>query len=193
MFAHEARNVKADLGRGTQRRFRDASPWDHPAVVRMLPIATAATLALAGCGVTTDVRKGEEPAGNGAEARAARVVQDWVTALNEGDVERAASYFAIPSVAENGPSVVRIDDRGDAVLFNRSLPCGAELIRTEGEGDFVLATFRLGERPGPGTCGAGSGARARTSFKIEDGKIAIWQRVPVGEGGGGEPLPSDVV
>ena len=33
-----------------------------------------------------------------------RVIDAWVTALRHGDVDAAAGYFAIPSVAENGPS-----------------------------------------------------------------------------------------
>ena len=42
-------------------------------------------------------------------------------------------------------------------LFNESLPCGAELVEATDEGELTLATFKLTERPGPGTCGRGSG------------------------------------
>ena len=35
----------------------------------------------------------------------------------------------------------------------------------------------LTERPGPGTCGSGTGATARTAFRVKDGKITDWLRV----------------
>ncbi len=128
----------------------------------------------------------------GADPAEVEVVDEWARALSEGDVEGAAAYFAIPSFAQNGPQALPIRDREDALLFNRSLPCGAELIRATDHAGFVIATFRLGERPGPGECGPGTGTRARTAFRIEDGKIAEWRRVPAGAPEG-EPLPSDVV
>ena len=114
------------------------------------------------------------------------MIDEWARTLKEGDVAGAASFFAIPSVAENGPILVRIRDRGDALRFNASLPCGAELTNAVSEGDFVVATFRLTERPGPGVCGSGTGETAQTAFVIEDGEIVEWRRVGVG----GEEAPS---
>jgi hypothetical protein len=112
-----------------------------------------------------------------------RVIDAWVTTLRHGDVDAAARYFAIPSVAENGVPV-HIRSLDDARLFNESLPCGARLIRAETAGDFTTATFRLTERPGPGLCGSGTGQTAQTSFVIRDGKIAQWRRVgPAGAQG----------
>jgi limonene-1,2-epoxide hydrolase len=105
-----------------------------------------------------------------------RVIDAWVTALRRGNVDAAARYFAIPSVAENGV-LVRIRSLDDARRFNESLPCGARLIRAETAGDFTTATFRLTERPGPGVCGNGAGQTAKTSFVIRNGKIAQWRRV----------------
>jgi len=118
------------------------------------------------------------------------VIDGWATALRQGDVEAAAGYFAIPSVAENGPILVRIRSAGDAVQFNESLPCGARLIRADSAGEFTTATFRLTERPGPGSCGPGIGSVAKTSFVIRDGKIAQWRRVGAGSGGGQAPSSS---
>jgi hypothetical protein len=80
-------------------------------------------------------------------------------------------------VAENGPILVEIEDLEDARAFNASLPCGAELTSAEPDGEFVLATFRLTERPGPGRCGSGAGNTAQTAFVIEDGRIVEWRRV----------------
>ena len=51
-----------------------------------------------------------------------------------------------------------------------------------------LATFRLTERPGPGSCGTGTGATAQTAFLIEDGEIVEWRRVGLGERAGAEQL-----
>jgi hypothetical protein len=118
-----------------------------------------------------------------------RVIVAWSKALSEGDIKAAADFFAIPSVAENGPALLRIRNEGQARLFNASLPCGAEVIRAESQGAFTTATFRLKERPGEGFCGIGDTATtAETSFVIEDGKIAEWRRVDTVA-----PPPRDVV
>ena len=105
----------------------------------------------------------------------AQVIEDWAQALSEGDVEAAATFFAIPSVAENGV-LVEIQSEADAVAFNKSLPCGAEVEATTSEGSFTTASFRLTERPGGG-CGPGTGGKAQTSFVIESGLIVEWRRV----------------
>ena len=147
----------------------------------------AATLALAACGgddATSTVTGDADPA-------AIEVIEDWANTLREGDIDGAAAFFAIPSIAQNG-LILRIDDVADARRFNASLPCGAILEEAVAEGDLTIATFELTERPGPGTCGSGTGAEATTAFRIEDGKIAEWRRV-VPESGGSEdarPAPS---
>jgi hypothetical protein len=107
------------------------------------------------------------------------VINGWVTSLAAGDVDKAATYFAIPSVAENGGVLLEIESVGEARLFNESLPCGAELIHAASQGDFTTATFQLKERPGPGFCGPGKDSEAKTAFVIEDGKIVEWRRVGV--------------
>jgi hypothetical protein len=134
-----------------------------------------------GTGATTTIAGDADPAD-------VQVIDGWVTALHSGDVDAAAGYFAIPSVAENGPILLHIRSAQDAVRFNESLPCGARLVRAETAGEFTTATFRLTERPGPGSCGPGTGTLAKTSFVIRDGKIAQWRRV--GAGGGGSLAPS---
>jgi hypothetical protein len=141
----------------------------------LLPLLLVVVLTLASCG---DDNEAEIP--GGADPEATTVIDDWSTRLRNGDVDAAAELFAIPSVAQNGPTL-RIDSVADARLFNASLPCGAELIRAEPDGELVLATFRLTERPGPGSCGSGAGETAQTDFLIEDGKIVEWRRVVVSE------------
>ena len=159
---------------------------------RALPAAIAllALLALGGCGddrgsgdSTSPGEPGSEQVTGDADPGDVEVIEAWSDALREGDVEAAAEYFAIPSVAENG-LLVRIRSADQARLFNQSLPCGATLVSAESQGDFTTATFELTERPGPGTCGQGTGGTAETSFVIEDGKITEWRRVAIG---GDEP------
>jgi len=152
-------------------------------------VALLAILALAACGggdATAPSAEGSndtEPDVVAADPDDVAVITGWVDTLATGDVEGAARYFALPSIAENGPLVVRIRTLEDAVSFNETLPCGAELISAETVGDFTAATFRLLERPG-GNCGAGTGGTAATSFVIEDGKIVEWRRVGIGGGDG---------
>ncbi len=157
-------------------------------------------LSLAACG--TDDGETAEPAGDEASSGSdsteapdipgdadpadVRVIADWADTLRRGDVDGAAEFFAVPSVAENGGIVLEIESLEQAVLFNASLPCGARLIRARAEGEFVTATFRLTERPGPGACGTGTGGKAKTAFVIEDGEIVEWRRVAAG----GERAPS---
>jgi hypothetical protein len=105
------------------------------------------------------------------------VIREWSEALSEGDIDAAAEYFALPSVAENGITI-DIETREDAGLFNETLPCGAELESTEAQGEFITATFRLKQRPGVPVC-PGDGNTAETSFVIEDGEIVEWRRVAV--------------
>lgn len=149
-------------------------------------------LALAACGggsSTSSTTAASTVPGN-ANPADVQVIEGWVNALRHGDVDAAAGYFAIPSVAENGPILLRIRSTQDAVHFNESLPCGARLIKADSAGEFTTATFRLTERPGPGSCGPGTGSVAKTSFVIRDGKIAQWRRVGAGSGGGGVPSSS---
>jgi hypothetical protein len=107
-----------------------------------------------------------------------RVIRDWASALRHGHVARAARSFALPVLVANGGDLETLHTRAQAKAFNRSLPCGAviqELSRTANH--FVVSTFRLVERPGPGRCGTGVGHLARTAFRIEHGRITRWVRV----------------
>jgi limonene-1,2-epoxide hydrolase len=165
-------------------------PW-RPTILLTLILAILA--ASCGDGSETTIRgviKGQAKVPGGAERGDVDVIDGWVSTLAEGDVEGAANYFAIPSTAVNGGVVLRIDSVEKAILFNRSLPCGAELVRAIPNGDRTVATFVLTERPGSGVCGTGTGQRARTAFRIEDGKIVQWRRV---EGGGGGGASGDTV
>ena len=133
--------------------------------------AIASVLACAGCGTVSDVN----------------VIRDWAQAVTAGDLDRAASFFALPAIVENGTPPVRITSRAQARAFNELLPCGARLVATARHGAYIYATFRLTDRVG-GDCGAGIGATAATAFLIRDGKIVEWRRLP--NPGGPEQPPS---
>jgi hypothetical protein len=141
-----------------------------------LAAAALAALAFAACGGGDDGDEGPGiavPAGH----EGVQVIEDWVETLSSGDVREAADYFALPSVTENAGPPLTLRTRADAIDFNRSLPCGAKLLRARPMGRLIDATFRLTERPG-GDCGSGTGLRARTAFLIRGGKIRLWRRLP---------------
>jgi hypothetical protein len=150
-------------------------------------LAAAALLSipvLAGCGNGGEdsTATAELPPGHASVL----VIDEWVKSLSRGDVSGAADLFALPSVVENGTRPVSLRSRSDAIHFNRSLPCGARLVRARPDGPLIAATFRLTERPG-GDCGSGVGELARTAFLIRDGKIVEWHRLPNPPGGGTGP------
>jgi limonene-1,2-epoxide hydrolase len=158
------------------------------AALLLLPI----TLAIAGCGSGDEAGStsgsSEREITSDADPAAVRVIDAWATTLRQGDIEGAARYFAIPSIAENAGTLIRIEDvddarlttRGQVEAFNQSLPCGAKLTEAVAADRFTVATFVLTERPGPGLCGAGTGNAAQTAFVIEDGQITEWRRVAIG-------------
>ena len=104
------------------------------------------------------------------------VIRGWSDALRRGDVSRAARYWAIPSIASNGGQPIRLLTGRAVRFFNEGLPCGAKLESATRDARYVLATFRLTERPGAGACGSGVGEKARTLFLLRDGKIVQWLR-----------------
>ena len=114
------------------------------------------------------------------------MIRGWVDSLRQGDVEQAASYFAIPSVAENGPVLIRIT----AAQRRRALQPVAALRRAPDPRrdrrpvhDRDLPPHRAaGARDAAGREPA---ATAKTSFVIRDGKIVQWRRV----GATPEPAP----
>ena len=179
-----------------------AARHTHRVPARSIPAATLLTLIallMSACGgdsddpetttapaeETTETDRRTDTAD--ADAEDVEVIDAWAKALARGRRRGARpSTSRSRSTAENGPTL-RISSRGDARLFNASLPCGAVLVGAETQGDFTTATFELTERPGPGTCGDGVGSEAQTTFVIEDGKIVEWRRVATLPGR--EPAP----
>jgi len=133
---------------------------------------------ISACGEKQEIGFTHPPIDEADDANAAiAVIDDWSGRLSDGDTEGAAELFAIPSIAVNGDIPLRLTSRDDALAFNRSLPCGATLVKARPAGDLIAATFRLTDRPG-GACGSGVGHLARTAFEIEDGHILQWRRLP---------------
>jgi hypothetical protein len=162
-------------------------------------IASLVAFGLAGCGSMSDserfslttpgtddipVREVEgsaKPPPKNPTKGEVRVIRGWADALRAGRVNKAAEFFAIPARVLDGTNPLReLPDINAVRAFNRGLPCGAQLVEAvRGQGWFVVATFRLTERTGPGArpC-TGAGNRARTAFLIEDKHIVQWLREP---------------
>ena len=110
-----------------------------------------------------------------------RVIRGWANALRAGRVKEAADFFAVPTIVLDGTNPRRsLSDMAAVREFNRGLPCGAQLVdAVRGQGKFVIATFRLTERTGPGAQpGCSVGALAATAILIEDMHIVQWLREP---------------
>jgi hypothetical protein len=145
------------------------------AVLAVLAVALAVMLVIHGSSGDSDESAAEVP--GGADPELVQVVVDWARAESSGDSAAAASYFALPSFAQNG-FTFHIETFDQARKFNASLPCGAIVEEASEEGRYIIVTFRLGDKANSNDCGAGAGRTARTAFLIEHGKIVEWRRVP---------------
>src|SRR6185295_6958472 len=86
-----------------------------------------------------------------ASKTATRIIRRWLAALDRGDIERAAHFFALPSKFQNaGTPVLHIDSEAERIAINLSLTCGARAEETGGAGAYTIVQFRLTERKGPG-------------------------------------------
>ena len=133
-------------------------------------------LAPAGCGGGGEGGGGREAAPNSAQSHTTdrQIIRNWVSALNDGDFEMAARYFAPGAVVEQATEMT-LRGREAAIRFNRNLPCRAEVTDFEDEGRTTLAAFRLREGH-EGRCT--EGGRARVRFVIDGGLIEEWRQLP---------------
>ncbi|HET9073997.1 MAG TPA: hypothetical protein VFN48_05415 [Solirubrobacteraceae bacterium] len=156
----------------------------------LLVLILLAGTGLAGCGTTllhTRSTRSQPPSFVGPAAQSqVNVIRSWARALRRGDINAAADLFALPSLFANGPGgpgplggqVIR--SHQNAVAANESLTCGAEVVSTIRHGRYVIATFKLVNRVGPGAgCGGGVGQQAATAFLIRHGRIIDWIRAPL--------------
>jgi SnoaL-like protein len=105
----------------------------------------------------------------------AQVIRAWSRALNQGNYDRAASYFAPGAIVEQA-EVFRLPGRRAAIAFNQSLPCRADITDIRDEGSTTLASFRL--REGPGGPGASCDGSARVRFRLQEGRFREWRQLP---------------
>jgi hypothetical protein len=176
--------------------------------MRLSWVLAGVALALAGCGGTSEpnrldlttpgVHTGDpvptttapeatatpgatpEPASKKVTKAEKRVIKGWSDSLRDGRVNAASKYFKVPSaVSNNTPGLLKLASVEDVRTFNRTLPCGAKLLRTRRITDgFVVGVFRLTERKhAPVKCGTGVGEEASVAFKIVDEHITTWVRV----------------
>src|SRR5215208_413002 len=58
-------------------------------------------------------------------------ITGWADTLRHGHPARAARYFALPAYIANNSPVYRLKTRAQVAYFNRTLPCGAEVVTLE--------------------------------------------------------------
>ena len=101
-----------------------------------------------------------------------RVIRGWLLSLERYDYEQAAYYFAPGALIDQGrPYRLRTPEQ--AIGFNASLPCRADLVRLRGGGAHVLATFRIRAGPGGGCSGL-----VKVRYTIRKGKFTEWRQLP---------------
>jgi hypothetical protein len=123
----------------------------------------------------TPIHKGDEA-----------VIRGWNKAVDAGDYDQAASFFAPKAVVIQGYALPLLTHR-DATVWNSGLPCRADITSIHGEGDMTVASFHLREGPGHRCKEGGS---AQVSFTIRHGLIILWRQLPEDNGGsaGGTPV-----
>ena len=179
-------------GRGDGGRAVGTARGALATIVALILLAgCASTSSLPGHGNADRVRLvGQD--GPPADPSQLAVVRRWAAALRAGNIDRAAAYFHLPSLFENGPTdSIELHSTAEAEAANSMLPCGAVVISAFRQGRFIDVLFRLTTRAGRGggqrACGSGLGQTARTRFLIHNGQIIAWLRAPSLPGDPGVP------
>jgi len=118
------------------------------------------------------------PAKTTPPARMKAIVRLWSKRLNDGDNKGLALLFRVPAEMIQGPYVYRLINRSQIALWHSSLPCSGHIVSITVRGRNATAVFRLGNRAFS-KCDAPAGTLAAARFTIVDGKIAVWQQIPV--------------
>lgn len=115
--------------------------------------------------------------GSPTDAVSRRVIRKWLSALRQGDIPRAARFFAVPSKVQNGTRVLTLGSARARVAFNAAFPCGARATKLERGGrGFTIVEFVLTQRAGA-DCGSGTGNGARSAIRVTRGHIVEWYRL----------------
>ena len=151
-------------------------------------LASVAVLVLAGALIGALPGAGAAVAKHGARAaapqtRAAReqqmkaIVHAWSERLNANDNAGIARLFALPSIVVQGPYAFRFETRAQLAEWHSGLPCAGRIVSIAIHGRYAVVVFRLADR-GKTRCDA-PGQLAAARFEIVNGKIAVWQQIPV--------------
>jgi hypothetical protein len=101
------------------------------------------------------------------------VVRGWLTALKLGDYRAAGDFFARDALIQQSRRY-RLHTRSQAIAFNLSLPCRADLTKIVDEGARSLATFKLKDGPG-GPCDG----IAKVRVLVREGRFREWVQLPI--------------
>jgi hypothetical protein len=104
------------------------------------------------------------------------LVARWADTLRRSDVEGATRLFGVPLIVEQGGEAQRLRSVAEVRRFNASLPCGARLTEATRHGGYLIAAFRLAERPGK-RCDA-PGETATVALIVKGGRIREWRHIP---------------
>jgi hypothetical protein len=131
-------------------------------------------LAVAGCSSDDPAPRAKAAKPDALHTYNGRVIRGWLLALERKDYTQAAYYFAPNALIDQGRPY-RLKTASDAVSFNASLPCRADLIAMRGGGHahHVLATFKLRRGPGGKCTGL-----TRVRYTIRNGKFTAWRQLP---------------
>jgi hypothetical protein len=122
-------------------------------------------------------------AGCGGTGSPEEIVRAWSEAVNEGDNDRVAEYFAAGAAIVVDDQSVKLAGHAEARRFYASLPCAAEIAEIRTDGDRVTATFNLTQRYPFRVCSARSDPREVAIVTVRNGKIVIWELLgPPSEG-----------
>jgi hypothetical protein len=139
-------------------------------------MAGLALLLVAGCGGgsshTASVSK-SRPAAPAPRPGDEKVIRGWNKAINSGNYEKAASYFA-PKAVVTQDYALQFPSHKIAVEWNSGLPCKADITFIRPEATTSIAGFHLREGPHGGCKGGGS---AQVRFTIRNGLIRRWQQI----------------
>lgn len=133
----------------------------------------ALLVVVAGCGGSSHQTSRTGPAQPAARTGDVKVIRGWNKAVNGGNYEKAASYFAVNAIVMQD-YILQLPNHKIAVEWNSGLPCRADITFIKAERATSLAGFHL--RTGRhGGCKGGGSAQVR--FTIRGGLIRRWQQI----------------
>jgi hypothetical protein len=130
-------------------------------------------LLVAGCGGGGHSPTNTMPAQRAVRPADGAVIRGWNRAVNGGDYDRAASYFA-PGAVVTQDFALPLPNHRIARQWNSGFPCRADITFIRTERLTTLAGFHLREGPRGGCKGGGS---AQVRFTIRGGLIRRWQQL----------------